>query len=197
MKDAFGVVVHCTLARGKAAAVEELCEQEVLKVTPAEVPGCDEKAYGELVAAMHRIKQLELSHVGKWERDQDQPFSVIMAGLTLARHMTDDAEEQHDYFLKPDVSQLMVPIYPLKRDLLNPFVIEREICLQESLDAHVQRAAKKKGISRRVTLCGIGLAHLPRSDGVPVCVPTLSATDCELLKRLNQSQRCFSWYFHS
>ena len=111
-----------------------------------------------------------------------------MDGLTLARHLADDAEEEHDYFLKPDISQLMVPIYPRKRDLLDPFVIEREIPLQESLNAHVQRAAKKKGIPGRATLCGIGLAHLPRSDGVPVCVPTMSATDCELLKRLKQAQ---------
>ncbi|GJW36278.1 hypothetical protein Tco_0059198 [Tanacetum coccineum] len=50
----------------------------------------------------------------------------IMAGLTLARHATEGAEAQPDYFLKPDVSQLQVPIFASPRDILNPFALEKE-----------------------------------------------------------------------
>lgn len=38
VKNAFGAVFRCALARGKAAAVEELCEQKVLEVSPTQVP---------------------------------------------------------------------------------------------------------------------------------------------------------------
>ncbi|GJZ04748.1 hypothetical protein Tco_0538023 [Tanacetum coccineum] len=65
----------------------------------------------ELVAAMEAMKLLELPHIAQLERDQDYPIGVIMAGLTLARHATEGAEAQPDYFLKPDVAQLQVPIF--------------------------------------------------------------------------------------
>ncbi|GKG42286.1 hypothetical protein Tco_0476584, partial [Tanacetum coccineum] len=70
---------------------------------------------------------LELPHIAQLERDQDYPIGVIMTGLTLARHVTEGAEAQPDYFLKPDVSQLQVPIFASPRDILNPFALEKEV----------------------------------------------------------------------
>ncbi|GJX74883.1 hypothetical protein Tco_0313478 [Tanacetum coccineum] len=94
------------------------------------VPGYNQKAYEELVAAMEAMKLLELPHIAQLERDQDYPIGVIMAGLTLARHATEGAEAQPDYFLKPDVSQLQVPIFASPRDILNPFALEKEVPLK-------------------------------------------------------------------
>ncbi|GJT02302.1 putative reverse transcriptase domain-containing protein [Tanacetum coccineum] len=111
-----------------------------------DVPGYNHNAYEELVAAMEAMKLLELPHIAQLERDQDYPIGVIMAGLTLARHATEGAEAQPDYFLKPDVAQLQVPIFACPRDILNPFALEREIPLKESLEAHAIRLAKKKGV---------------------------------------------------
>lgn len=102
----FGNVVQCALGRGKAEAVEELHENQMLTVPAAQVPGYNENAYAELVAAMEKMKLLELPHIAQLERDQDYPISVIMEGLTLARHTAEGAEAQLDHFLKPDVSQL-------------------------------------------------------------------------------------------
>ena len=67
-----------------------------------------------------------------------------MEGLTLSRHRGEDAESQPDYFLKPDVAQLQVPIFARPRHILNPFALEKEILLKESLEAHAMRAEKKK-----------------------------------------------------
>ncbi|GJZ90618.1 hypothetical protein Tco_0662545 [Tanacetum coccineum] len=97
------------------------------------------------------------------------------------------AEAQPDYFLKPDVAQLQVPIFACPRDILNPFALEKEIPLKESLEAHAIRLAKKKGVKGKAILCGVGAAHIPRSDGVPVSVATVSPKDSELLGKLEEA----------
>ncbi|GJT67503.1 hypothetical protein Tco_1018983 [Tanacetum coccineum] len=187
VKQSFGDVVKCALARGKAEAVEELHEKRLLTVPAAQVPGYNDKAYEELVAAMEAMKLLELPHIAQLERDQDYPIDVIMAGLTLARHASEGAEGQPDYFLKPDVAQLQVPIFSRPRDILNPFALEREIPLKESLEAHAIRLAKKKGVKGKAILCDVGAAHIPRSDGVPVSVAIVLPKDSELLGKLEEA----------
>ncbi|GJY16853.1 hypothetical protein Tco_0387275 [Tanacetum coccineum] len=187
VRQSFGDVVKCALARGKAEAVEELHEQKLLTVSAAQVPGYNENAYEELVAAMEAMKLLELPQIAQLERDQDYPIDVIMAGLTLARHATEGAEAQPDYFLKPDVAQLQVPIFASPRDILNPFALEKEIPLKESLEAHAIRLAKKKGVKGKAILCGVGVTHIPRSDGVPFSVATVSPKDIELLGKLKEA----------
>ncbi|GJV15812.1 hypothetical protein Tco_1361135 [Tanacetum coccineum] len=107
-----------------------------------------------------------------------------MAGLTLARHATENAEAEPDYFLKPDVAQLQVLIFARSRDILNLFALDREIPLKKSLEAHAMRLAKKKGVKGKAILCGVGAAHIPRSDGIPVSVATVSPKDGDLLKKL-------------
>ncbi|GJZ38842.1 hypothetical protein Tco_0585405 [Tanacetum coccineum] len=184
VKQSFGDVVKCALARGKAEAVEELHEKKLLTVPAAQVPGYNGNAYEELVAAMETMKLLELPHIAQLERDQDYPIDVIMAGLTLARHAAEGAEAQPDYFLKPDVAQLQVPIFARPCDILNPFALEKEIPLKESLEAHAIRLAKKKGVKGKAILCGVGAAHIPRSDGVPVSVAIVSPKNRELLGKL-------------
>ncbi|GKF85257.1 hypothetical protein Tco_0250155, partial [Tanacetum coccineum] len=128
VKQSFGDVVKCALARGKAKAVEELHEKKLLTVPAAQVPGYNDNAYEELVAAM--------------ERDQDYPIDV--------------------------------PIFACPRNILNLFSLEKEIPLKESLEAHAIRLAKKKGVKGKAILCGVGAAHVPRSDGIPVSVTTVS-----------------------
>lgn len=102
--EAFGDVVKCALARGKAEAVEELHKGKMLTVSPAEVPGYAGDGYAELVAAMEKMKVFNFPHIAQLERDQDYPIGVIMQGLTLARHAVEGAEAQPNFFLKPDES---------------------------------------------------------------------------------------------
>ena len=49
------------------------------------------------------------------------------------------------------------------------------------------RLAKKEGVKGKAILCGIGAAHIPRSDGVPVSVATVSPNDSDLLKKLEEA----------
>ena len=70
--------------------------------------------------------------------------------------------------------------------MLNPFSLEKEISLKESLEAHATRLARKKGVKGKAILCGVGAAHLPRSDGIPVSVPMVSQEDSSLLRRLDE-----------
>lgn len=152
-----------------------------------EVPSYDAKSYEELVDAMAKMKVLDLPDIAKVERDQDQPISVIMAGLTLAEHVGDDAEAQPHFFLKSDEAQLSVPMFPRPRDPKNLFAIEKEIPLKEVLEAHLSRVALKRGIKGKAVLCGVGAAHLPRSDGVATSMPTVVPVDKDLLRKLYEA----------
>ena len=185
--DAFGKVVHCAVARGKSQAMEELHEAKLLSKDLAELPGYNAPAYDELMQAMAGLKVLELPHIGWLERDQDNPIDVIMAGLALERHLLEDAEAQPDYFLKSDVSQLQIPVFAQPRHILTPFALEREVPLKEVLERHAQRAAQKRCIKGKAVLCGVGAAHIPRSDGVPVSVPTVSPKDALILRKLQEA----------
>jgi hypothetical protein len=185
--EAFGKVVQCAMARGRSQAMEDLHEAQLLKKDLAEVPGYSATAYDELMQAMAGLKFLELPHIGRLERDQDDPIDVLMAGLTLPRHLGENGEGESDYYLKPDVSQLQIPVFAQPRDILRPFALEREIPLKEVLERHEQRAAQKKGIKGKAVMCGIGAAHIPRSDGVPVSVPTVSPKDALLLRKLQEA----------
>lgn len=153
---AFGKAVQCACECGKAQAVEELCEKKVIPVPATEVPGYNPEAYGDLVAALEELKHLEFARIAQVERNQDHPISVVMQGLTLARHVAADAESLSDFYLKPDVSQLHVPIFAQPRDAVNPYALEKEVPLQEALEKHAERAALKKGVKDKAILCGVG-----------------------------------------
>ncbi|GJU20350.1 hypothetical protein Tco_1153692 [Tanacetum coccineum] len=135
-------------------------------------------------------KRLLTVPASQLERDQDYPIDVIMAGLTLARHASEGAEGQPDYFLKPDVRNCRYSRYldcPPAWTSLNLFALEREIPLKESLEAHAIRLAKKKGVKGKAILCSVGAAHIPHSDRVPVSVATVLPKDSELLGKLEEA----------
>ena len=69
--EAFGRVVECSVVRGKAQAVEELAESQLLTVPLAEVPGYKAYAFDELVEAMEKMKIFDFPHIACLERDQD------------------------------------------------------------------------------------------------------------------------------
>ncbi|GKG23293.1 hypothetical protein Tco_0391329, partial [Tanacetum coccineum] len=102
-------------------------------------------------------EELVAAQIAQLERDQDYPIDVIMAGFASSP------------------------------DLLNPFSLEKEIPLKESLEAHAIRLAKKKGVRGKAILCGVGATHVPRSDGVPVSMATVSPKDSELLGKLEEA----------
>ena len=144
MLETFGKVVECAVERGRAQAIEELHEAKMLTVSLVEVPGYKADAYDELVKAMEGMKLFELPHIARLEHDQDYPIKLIMEGLTLGRHILEDAEAQPDFFLKPDESRLQVPVFAQPRDILNPFVLEKEVPLKEVLELHAEGRPRRK-----------------------------------------------------
>ena len=103
---AFSEVVNRGIVHGKTLAAQELEKAQLLTKPLAEIPCYQADSAAMLNEAMGKLKNLELSHISQLERDQDQPISVIMAGLTLPRHLREKAEEQTDIYLKPSVAQL-------------------------------------------------------------------------------------------
>ena len=172
----FGEVVNRALAHGKSQVIEELCEAKVLGMLPTQVPGYNAHTYDELAAAMQNLKVLE--------GEKDHPIAEIMGGLTLARHVGENAEEQLDYYLKPDESQLQVPVFASPRKILDPFLLEKKIPLKEALEAHQRRLEKKRKESLRAIFCGAGAAHL--RSGPSFSLPALLPTDDELVGRLGE-----------
>lgn len=185
--EAFGKVLECAMTRGKAQAAEELHESRMLTVSLAEVPRYKTDTFDELMEAMEKMKVFDFPHIARLERDQDYPISVIMQGLTLAKHIAEDAEAQPDFFFKPDESQLKVPVFARPHHMLNPFALEKEISLKKCLEAHLTRVSCKKGVQGKAILCGVGATHLPRCNGIPVSVPTVSQEDSSLLRMLSEA----------
>ncbi|GJV01306.1 hypothetical protein Tco_1334875 [Tanacetum coccineum] len=162
--------------------VEELLEKQEEKLRKLSIE-YDEELYPHMLSAIDERRWL-ISHVPAAQVPgyNDNAYEELVDAMeTMKLHATKGAEAQPDYFLKPDVAQLQVPIYARPCDILNPFALEKEIPLRESLEAHAIRLAKKKRVKGKAILCGVGAAHIPRSNGVPVSVATVSPKDSELL----------------
>ena len=166
----FGEVVNRAIAHGKTLAVEELCKKKVLETPPSQVPGYDAESINHLAAAMEALKVLQLPHIDELERLQDHSIAKIMEGLTLSRHVGAGAEEQHDFYLKPSESQLQLPVFVTPRSARRPFLLEKEVPLQDALAAHKRKIEKRK---REFVYCGAGAAHLGSpSFRLPAVLPS-------------------------
>nr|GEV40960.1 hypothetical protein [Tanacetum cinerariifolium] len=98
-------------------------------------------------------------------------IDVIMAALHLESDSKEDAPKWiRD--LRPSISQLKIPVYPVVRDPRNPWAIKEEMLLKESIAANVSHVKKKKRCRVVCYTHGVGFAHHARFDGVPVSVPT-------------------------
>ena len=171
----FGKVVNCAIAHGKTLAVDELCKKKVLETPPSQVPGYDAKTIDHLSEAMEALKVLQLPHIDELERLQDHSIAKIMEGLTLSRHVGAGAEEQHDFHLKPSESQLQLPVFVTPRCTRRPFLLEKEVPLQDALAAHKRKIEKRR---REVIYCGSGAARL----GSPsVRLPAVLPSDDQLV----------------
>ncbi|GJT87307.1 hypothetical protein Tco_1069024 [Tanacetum coccineum] len=69
--------------------------------------------------------------------------------------------------LRPNSSQLIIPVYPEVRDPKDPWACKEEILLGDAIAANISRAEKKKKYRVVCRTHGIGSAYHARSDGVP------------------------------
>ncbi|GKC02897.1 putative reverse transcriptase domain-containing protein [Tanacetum coccineum] len=121
--------------------------------------GNDPKADAKYVEALHALKDLEYPLIDHLEKLKDAPIDLIMVSL----HLESDVEEETPRRIRelcPSSSQLKIPVYP---------------------EVNVSRAEKKKKCRVVCRTHGIGSAHHPRSDGIPVSVPTIAPQGLAIL----------------
>ncbi|GJV28799.1 hypothetical protein Tco_1385247 [Tanacetum coccineum] len=111
-----------------------------------------------------KLRKLSIDHRALWKFSVGQavPFGDVLK-CALALELV-AAMETMKLLELPHIAQLErdqdypidVPIFACPRDILNPFALEKEIPLKESLEAHAIRLAKKKGVKGKAILCGVG-----------------------------------------
>ena len=170
IREAFANVVSARMTKGYNQGLEEGAKAASEGKDIATLDGYDPESEEKLIEALQALKSLKYPLIDELEELKDAPISLLMASLHLESAMEDDAPEEVRA-LTPNTSQLMVPVYPKVRDPNNPWVIEREMLLEDALAANVSRAEMKKKNRVRCRTHGVGSAHHARSDGVPVSVP--------------------------
>ncbi|GJV80172.1 hypothetical protein Tco_1516042 [Tanacetum coccineum] len=161
------------------ARVEGLLEKQEEKLRKLSIE-YDEELYPHMLSAIAERRWLishglRLAAMSTLESQEVKQSFGDVVKCALARgdefiELPHIAQLEHE----PGFTHRCVPIFACPRDILNPFALEKEIPLKESLEAHAIRLAKKKGVKGKAILCGVGAAHIPRSDGVPVSVATVS-----------------------
>nr|GEX66020.1 hypothetical protein [Tanacetum cinerariifolium] len=132
----------------------------------------DPDAKAKYVAALQALKDLKYPLVDQLEGLKDAPMDVIMAALYLESDTEDDAL-QHICDLRPNSSQLTIPVYPEVRDPMNPWTFKEEMLLADAIAVNISCAEQKKKCGIVCRTYGVGSAHHARSDGIPVSVPTV------------------------
>nr|GEV54236.1 hypothetical protein [Tanacetum cinerariifolium] len=118
------------------------------------------------------LKDLKYPLADQLESLTDAPMDVIMAAMYLESDTEDDAPPDiRD--LRPNSSQLTIPVYPEVRDPRNPWASKVEMVLADTIAANISRAEKKKKCRIVCRTHGVGSAHHARSDGVPLSAPTV------------------------
>ncbi|GJT88469.1 hypothetical protein Tco_1070186 [Tanacetum coccineum] len=117
----------------------------------------DPKADAKYVAAFHALKDLKYPLIDHLEKLKDAPTDLIMVSL----HLDSDVGEV--------------------RDPRDPWAFKEEMLLEDAIMANVSRAEKKKKCRVVCRTHGIGSAHHPRSDGIPVSVPTVAPQGLAIL----------------
>ncbi|GJW90797.1 hypothetical protein Tco_0168350 [Tanacetum coccineum] len=140
----------------------------------------DPEADAKYVAALHALKDLKYPLIDQLEKLKDAPIDLIMASLYLESDVGEDTP-QWIRELRPSSSQLKIPVYPEVRDPRDPWAFKEEMLLEDAIMANVSRAEKKKKCRVVCRTHGIGSAHHPRSDGIPVSVPTVAPQGLAIL----------------
>ncbi|GKD86980.1 hypothetical protein Tco_1358134 [Tanacetum coccineum] len=118
------------------------------------VEGHDPEAGEKFAAALQALKELKNPLIDELEQLKDALIDCIMASLHLESDTSEDA--------------------PLGvRDPRNPWVVRKEILLEDAIAANISRTEKKKKSRVVCRTHGVGSAHHARSDGVPVSVPVV------------------------
>ncbi|GJT15280.1 hypothetical protein Tco_0873986 [Tanacetum coccineum] len=172
LRQAFTNVVSAGIAKGFCDGIQHAMEQGKEKLELQDIEAYDPESKGKFVAAMQALKDLKYPLIDEIEKLKDSPMNVIMASLYLESDTREDAP-QLIRDLCPSSSQLKIPLYLEVRDPRNPWVVKEEMLLADAIAANKSRAKKKKKYRVVCRTHGVGSAHHPRSDRMPVSAPTV------------------------
>nr|GEW20701.1 hypothetical protein [Tanacetum cinerariifolium] len=180
LRQAFADVVSARIAKGMSEGLNHGVEHEKANLSLEAIEAYDLEAEAKYIVALHALKDLKYPIVDQLESLKDAPMDVKMASLHLESDTGDDAP-QWIRELRPSSSQLTIPVYPKARDPTDPWACKEDILVADAIAANVSRGEKKKNCRVVCRTHGVGSAHHPRSDGVPVSVPTVAPQGLAIL----------------
>ncbi|GJV61513.1 hypothetical protein Tco_1467613 [Tanacetum coccineum] len=180
LRNVFANVVSAGIAKGMSEELKHGVEHGKAKLDLTVFEAYDPEADAKYVAALHALKDLRYPLVDQLEKLKDALIDLIMESL----HLESDAGEDTPQWvrdLRPNSSQLKIPVYPEVSDHRNLWAFKEEILLEDAITANISRAEKKKKCQVACRTHGVGSAHHARSDGVPVSVPTVAPQGLAIL----------------
>ncbi|GJY77625.1 hypothetical protein Tco_0483426 [Tanacetum coccineum] len=180
LRQAFANVMSVGIAKGVSEGLKHGVEHGKALLDLEVIEAYDPEADAKYVAALHALKDLKYPLIDHLEKLKDAPIDLIMASLHLE---SDVGEETPQWIreLRPSSSQLKIPVYTEVCDPRDPWAFKEEMLLEDAIMANVSRAEKKKKCRVVCRTHGIGSAHHPRSDGIPVSVPTVAPQGLAIL----------------
>ncbi|GKA72251.1 hypothetical protein Tco_0778467 [Tanacetum coccineum] len=180
LRQAFANVVSAGIAKGMSEGLKHGVEHGKAQLDIEVIEAYDPESDAKYVAALHALKELEYPLIDHLEKLKDAPIDLIMVSLHLESDVGEETPRRIRE-LRPSSSQLKIPVYPEVRDPRDPWAFKEEMLLEDAIMANVSRAEKKKKCRVVCRTHGIGSAHHPRSDGIPVSVPTVAPQGLAIL----------------
>ncbi|GJW37610.1 hypothetical protein Tco_0060530 [Tanacetum coccineum] len=180
LRHAFADVVFAGIVKGMSEGLKYGVEHGEAKLDLAAIEAYDPEAETKYVATLTALKDLKYPLVDQLEKLRDAPIDLLMASLHLESDSGEDAPEWIRE-LRPDTSQIKIPIYLEVRNPRDPWSIQEEMLLEDAIAANRSHAEKKKKCRVVCRTHGVGSAHHARSDGIPVSAPTVAPQGLAIL----------------
>nr|GEW86285.1 hypothetical protein [Tanacetum cinerariifolium] len=180
LRQVFADVVSAGIAKGMSEGLKYGVGHGKDNLDLKAIEAYDPEANAKYVAALHALRDLKYPMVDQLESLKDAPIDVIMASLHLESDTRDDAP-QWIRELRPNSSQLKIPVYPEVRDSQDPWAFKEEILLADAIATNVSHVEKKKKCRVVCRTHRVGFAHHAKSNGVLVSVPTIAPQGLAIL----------------
>ncbi|GJY46608.1 hypothetical protein Tco_0435671 [Tanacetum coccineum] len=115
LRQAFADVVSTGIVKGMSEGLKYGVENGEAKLGLAAIEPYDPEAEAKYVTALTALRDLKYPLVNQLDRLRDAPIDLLMASLHLESDSREDAPEWIRK-LRPDTSQLKIPIYPEVRN---------------------------------------------------------------------------------
>ncbi|GJU08459.1 hypothetical protein Tco_1124889 [Tanacetum coccineum] len=136
LRKAFANVVSAGLAKGMSEGLKYGIEHGKAGRDLTIIEAYDPEADGKYVQALQKLKDLKYPLLEQLEKLKDAHMEVIMASLYLESDSGEDAP-QWIRDLRPNYSQLKIPIYYEVHTPEDPWAIKEEMSLEDAIAANI------------------------------------------------------------